>query len=278
MRYLVSGYKNGKSNQGLGNLDFLQWSIDPKHKVNVLSVRKGLGKKLYLECVLPAGIFMDRGLYSCIKPSGLLYVDIDHKSGTDMVHARKTLARDPCVLMVQASTGGKGLCVVYRIAPVGKEKYSWYYMQVEQTLAKKGIVVDRACKNINRVKFASYDPDTYINEKAKVLKLTFKPPKIKPVEIKIDSQLKKDIMGMIGLLEEGKVDITGSYNDWLYLAGMFNLIFGPVQGLKVFLTVSRFYPNYNEEEACSKFEYCKTFKDASPIKFFKLLSSKPVKK
>lgn len=273
----VSVYKNAFAKEQIGTIDFIDWSLDSKHKVNVLAVRKGLGKKDQLECVLPGGIFSDRGLYSCIKPSGLLYVDIDSKDNTDILKARKLVITDPHVILVQASTGGKGLSVVYKIAKASKEQYNWYYRQVEALLSCAGIKADKACKNINRIKFASYDPKPYVNLKAKTLKLTYKPPKIKPVEVQIDTALKKDILDMVALLDSGKVDITGDYNDWLYLAGMLHLVFGYRQGLTIFHRISKFYANYSAEEATSKYDYCTTFKDANPKRFFTLLKAKPIK-
>jgi len=118
-----------------------------------------------------SGTFVERKEENLIEHSGHICIDIDHF--TD----KTSLIEDPYTHALFKSASGGGLAVVVKInAEKHKESFQWirnYYYQ------SFGIVVDTAPSNPASLRFASFDPELYINQKSRISKfVTVKPKKI----------------------------------------------------------------------------------------------------
>jgi|GEM_PF-1281466 len=135
----------------------------------VLNIRasKDTEKKKSLKKKLPAfaisGTMKGRNDSDLIQHSGYICMDIDHVDPED---AKTKIKDDPYVRSAFTSCGGHGLAVIFRIKP-DKHKDAFDGL-CEYLLSKYGLVADLACKNVGRLRLASYDPYLINNENAKL--------------------------------------------------------------------------------------------------------------
>jgi hypothetical protein len=253
-------------------VELLDWLGGHEHKVEVLMYRKGLCDKRSLPCITPGGVFGPTKQIDDFKwGSGILFIDIDGKDN-DVAYCREVFEASIYTLALSASSSGKGLSVFMRVPKkMTVELYRNYYIQMEEYLKQYGIVADPSGKNINRLRYASYDPNLVMNLNAQELPLWYKPKKVKKETIQVDSEFQKQILEIVEAIERSEWDISKAYNDWIYLAGFFYNVYGETQGLNMFLRLSRFYPDYDERKAIKKYEQCKTFENIRLNKFFKLI-------
>ncbi len=127
----------------------------------------------------PAGAFTARNNASLETPSGCLNLDIDDLP--DLDHARALLGADPSLLYMFLSPSGTGLklgihvsgytdAATYRHAWLAVERY------LVQTYPDLAVSNDRACKDVARLCYMSWDPDLYCNTAA----VPFRVPPVEP--------------------------------------------------------------------------------------------------
>lgn len=125
--------------------------------------------KKNIPAVTVAGTFIERLEENLIEHSGFCAIDVDY------FNDKSELINDPYTYSIFKSASGAGLAVIIKVNPnKHKESYKWiqnYYYQ------KFGIVVDAAPKNPASLRFVSYDPEIFINEKSKVSKFLVDKPK-----------------------------------------------------------------------------------------------------
>ncbi|MCZ4244938.1 VapE domain-containing protein [Pedobacter punctiformis] len=162
----------------LNQIKYGKWK-DQVEKIRIeqeKSIRDRL--KTGLPSVTISGTFVERKEENLIEHSGFICIDIDYF--TD----KSALLEDPYTFALFKSASGGGLAVIVRInQEKHKESYSWlrnYYFQ------SFGIVVDRAPSNPASLRFASFDPELFLNEKSRIGKyITAKPKKIHSLPIVI---------------------------------------------------------------------------------------------
>ena len=127
----------------------------------------------------PAGTFTQRNNASLETPSGCLNLDIDDLP--DLDHARALVGADPSLLYMFLSPSGTGLklgihvsgytdAATYRHAWLAVERY------LVQTYPDLAVSNDRACKDVARLCYMSWDPDLYCNTAA----VPFRVPPVEP--------------------------------------------------------------------------------------------------
>ncbi|MBR4995814.1 MAG: PriCT-2 domain-containing protein [Alistipes sp.] len=144
------------TNEYRGIITEIRASTDPTH-------RRELKQKL--PAITPAGVFHHRGSANILTYSGFICVDIDGKDNPNIKDWRATAhyigSLSPCVLYAGVSAGGSGCFAIYRIAT--PNRYAEHLASIQSELSHRGIVTDKACKDLARLRFASYDPTPYIN-------------------------------------------------------------------------------------------------------------------
>lgn len=154
------------------DIDILSFLTSDKYKHLICEIRattdithrRELKKKL--PAITPAGVFYpSRKAENLISYSGYICVDIDGKDNPTIenwsVTAHYIGSLSPCVLYAGVSAGGNGCFAIYRIAT--PQRYAEHLASIVAELNGKGIIADKACKDIARLRFASYDPTPYIN-------------------------------------------------------------------------------------------------------------------
>lgn len=118
--------------------------------------------KAKLPYFTPSGTFTTRKIEGLKEHSGILAIDVDHDTTR-----RKDLEQDPYTYALFSSVSGDGLCILVKIDPLRHEdSFKWlekYYRD------KYEVLIDKACKNVDRPRFISYDPELYHQPESKIL-------------------------------------------------------------------------------------------------------------
>lgn len=164
-----------KSDEILNISDFLNFIKYGKWKnlIEIIRIEPDKKKRDVLKRNLPAvtiaGTFLERLEENLIQHSGFAAIDVDYF--TDKNH----LISDPYTYAIFKSASGAGLAIIIKVNPdKHKESYKWIQNYYYQSF---GIVVDAAPKNPASLRFVSYDPEIYINEKSKLSKHVVDRPK-----------------------------------------------------------------------------------------------------
>lgn len=124
--------------------------------------------KAQLPVVTPAGIFTRRHRHGLHTYSGLLCVDIDGKENSgisDWDLVKRQLNTFENLLYAGLSVGGNGLFLLFRV--VDPATYLVAFKCITEQLRERfGLVADKACKDICRLRCVSYDPEPYWNPDA----------------------------------------------------------------------------------------------------------------
>lgn len=113
------------------------------------------------------GVFSTRANSNCIKPSGLISIDLDYIENIDeLVNIIKNSDLIDYVYAMFTSLGGKGLCVLVRTPPTTdpeefKGRYRAIYEEFESEVGHLCKVDDLS--DLARPRFISYDPNLYAN-------------------------------------------------------------------------------------------------------------------
>lgn len=125
------------------------------------------GPKRKLPAVMWSGTFTRRAADALKQHSGLICVDLDHL-GNRLLSVREAIESDPHTLAAFVSPTGTGLKVIFKCDPADPHIQSYlaaeYYM-----LERHGLEIDPACKDVSRLCFVSYDPETFIAETCRLL-------------------------------------------------------------------------------------------------------------
>ena len=101
------------------------------------------------------------GIKNVEEMNGLIVLDIDENLSDIQV---RRLQNDKYTYIMHKSFSGINYCVFVKIDPDKFEDS--FYCLADYYFTKFGITIDQACKNKNRLRFLSYDPDIFVNEKS----------------------------------------------------------------------------------------------------------------
>ena len=135
--------------------------------------------KASLPSVVFGGVFKNKvQKANLVEKTGLIGLDIDGLDISELNTIRKTLENDAYSIVVNVSAGGKGFCVVMKYKLTND--FTQTFAAIEKYyLEEYGIILDAACKNINRLRFISYDPDVYYSTKSRTWTQVFKEENVK---------------------------------------------------------------------------------------------------
>lgn len=190
--------------------------------------------------------------------TGWLVIDIDladNLSLVDFNNIRMVARFRPEIGLLMRSCSGTGYFGLVRLAY--PEEHKAQFRALRKEYEALGIVLDKACSNIGRVRFASWDDPEhiYINEKcvayrgldkqgeAPMLVARAEQQVVRPVQyddrnLPYDYQLRQ-ARRLVDKIEAAHVDITGSYDDWLKI-GISLYRIDPTEGYLLWKRVSRY--------------------------------------
>jgi len=174
--------------------------------------------------------------------SGLLILDIDKLSSSQLSNIKQTAQGIAFTYCVFTSPSGNGLKILVKINS-SQDHHKLVFNQVKKYYESVlNVNIDPSGKDITRLCFFSWDPNIYINNNAQVFRTTAK-------------QVSEQIEEIIQQIEQHQIDITSEYKDWLSIG--FALIDALGAGAQQpFHRISRFYHKYNSEECNKQFDKC----------------------
>lgn len=185
-----------------------------------------------------------------VSHSGLIQVDIDDVSVDDALRLKKELVRDPYIHSCFLSPSEK-LKGTVRIIPDVKLQT----IQAESIQAyfkdKYKVNIDKACKDITRLMFVSYDPELYYNPNSLIFKSM---PSATTGKKQLNSQ-QADALKIIEEIEKRRIDITSDYQEWIRIIYALIKIFGN-EAKDYIHRVSCYYPGYSFLETENQIEAC----------------------
>lgn len=135
--------------------------------------------KATLPAITPSGVFSYRAADSLVKHSGLICIDIDLKENEaigNFFELKEQLVKIPNVAFCIKSVSGKGYAVGMPLAY--PERHGQHFDALKRIFRQSfGLVVDKACRDVSRLRGYSYDPDVYFNDNATVFELYDEPKK-----------------------------------------------------------------------------------------------------
>ncbi|MEX1014174.1 MAG: BT4734/BF3469 family protein, partial [Candidatus Paceibacterota bacterium] len=171
----VSGYANYYSTEPKP-VNLFKWLTSIKYAHKVQAIRSSTDKKKRnklkagLPAVIPSGTFEGgKEMEHFVRHSGFITIDIDgedHKNLHNFGDLKCLLSNIPEIAYCGLSVSGNGYWGLVKIAY--PERHKEHYFALENAFSRYGINLDAQCKNINRLRGYSFDPDTYFNEYAPI--------------------------------------------------------------------------------------------------------------
>lgn len=254
----VSIFRNYKEPFPLSRISLYEWLFNTEYKAEISSLRRthdsDLRKKLKAElpAITPSGIFSKRCKEGLLQHSGVICLDID---GIRHIKLYKdVLSQKPFVYYCGLSVSGNGLfCIIPLAYP---EKHDQQFFALQQDFASSGIVIDKACKDVCRLRGISYDPSPFLNKNAVKYRGLYVPTKTdKSPLLKTDTAEK--VKSLVHSIVTANVDITGQYANWFEIGCALANEFGEA-GRSLFHSISAVSPKYQPDECDKQYSYCAT--------------------
>jgi hypothetical protein len=148
---------------------FYENVVDCDYWEEVAQVRAGdKSVKKQLPGVTISGTFTNRGNSFLKRHSGFIAIDLDASDNpniTDWAVLRDTLGAWDDVLMAALSVSGRGVFLIIPIAYPSRHRE--HYKALEKDFKELGLVTDKQCKDLSRLRGISSDPQATWNPKAK---------------------------------------------------------------------------------------------------------------
>lgn len=271
-----SVYRSAKDRIGTGDMTITEFLLGERWKGPVLRLRDMVAEYGPLEAKkhedykltkqqLPgatlSGLFSRRKGDCLIQHTGFVAIDIDLGDNTSIGNfgtILRTLRHRAEVAMYMRSCSGTGYFALIPLAYPEHHKEQFRALQKEY--AAMGIVLDNACSDITRIRFASYDEHPYVNEQAIPymgvdLGTQTLAPRAAVYGGHVDSMDSKvqAVETLVSKLEIHHIDITDSYNDWYRIGFALANLPNPI-GRQMFHRVSAICKKYNPQECDKKFD------------------------
>lgn len=215
--------------------------------------------KRMLPCATMSGVFEPtRSSKNLKEHSGFICLDIDGQDNPDISdweYLKEQLSVIPQIAFANLSVSGQGLFLLVPIQYPSCHK--GHFMQLADDFKDMGIVLDRNCSDICRLRTKSFDANPYVNEhaltynKVKVIKR----PKLVSNTIDFDND-QGNIIGQVAscceVISHHGMDITSTYDNWIKVG--FALASLGESGRQFFHVCSSQNGEYNHEETDRKFD------------------------
>jgi hypothetical protein len=203
-----------------------------------------------------------RSLNTLIEHSGLICIDIDPKENPNIENYdqfKAIVSKASFVAYAALSASGKGYFVIIPIEH--PDKHVQHFLALEVIFEKIGVKIDKACKDVSRLRGRTFDPDPYVNHQAKKFTALLEPPKPKPRNTSFQyqhlngSSTQAAVERRIKELLNRRVDLTSSYHEWVTQGFAIASEFGE-NGRDYFHDISSIHPEYNADDCEKQYDKC----------------------
>ena len=257
----ISFYSNVEDNVGM-EISLRDFLFCDQYKEQIEHIRslqdENIQKRLKLQLPLAtiSGTFAPiRKAENLVTHSNLLCIDIDKKDNMDVTwfdDLKYEWRNIPQILYAGRSIRGKGWFAIFRIAYPDKHKAQFEALQ--RDFASSGLVIDKACKDVSRMRFISYDPEPYVNEDATLYNKVWVEPK--PTYHSSCTYSGGDDMEQVEkccrIIADRGIDITATYDDWFHVGAALATL--GERGRSLFHLVSSQNAKYKAAETDRKFD------------------------
>jgi hypothetical protein len=220
----ISYYSNVEDNVGteISLRDFLfcnQYKEQIEHIRSITDDERQKSLKKQLPLATISGTFAPtRHAENLVTHSHLLCIDIDKKDNMDVEwfdDLKNEWHNLPQVLYAAHSVRGEGWFVIFHIAY--PEKHRAQFEALQRDFVNSGLVIDKSCKDVSRMRTISYDPDPYVNEDATLYTKVWVEPKPKFHVQYSGSDGMEHVERCCREIAARGIDITAKYDDWFYV-------------------------------------------------------------
>ena len=187
--------------------------------------------------------------------NGLIIIDIDEYINDELLNI---LQNDKYTFMLHRSFGGDGICIFVKINP---EKFKESFDGLAQYyLSTYNVTVDMACSNPNRLRYISYDPHLFYNEKSQ----KYTAPRKKKQDIKESNIIytRSDFDNILEQIKDKSLDLCqDDYQRYISIGFAMYDKFGAIEGLEHFKFICQFGSKYDPDKIEKHYKnFCKTGK------------------
>ena len=189
------------------------------------------------------------------KANGLIVLDIDFDSKegfNDEIY--ETVKNDEYTLLTHKSVSGVGFCVFVKI---NSNRFLESFKGLEKYYSENfGLEVDASCKNVNRLRYMSFDKKIHVNQTSKAFKEYLKekkPSKKEPSILYTSDELGLFIQRVI---DNGQPLAGDTYEGWVSIAHAIASVEPNLIGASYFHALSKLSIQYNEKQAQIKWNQC----------------------
>ena len=232
----------------LDNIKTGYWQ-DQIIKVRAAKTKEEKAKyKSTLPSITTSGTFSYRKADNLIDHSGLLCIDIDDCDANEI---KSLICADEYLYCAFTSAGGKGVAAIYKINP---QRHIDAFFGLSRYLLKKyGIVIDQSCKDVSRLRAASWDPDIYINDRSRKFTDYIKTAQKTKIPKRKTIFVKNDFDAIVKQIVDSNIDLTSNYYDWMRIGFALNKHFGAA-GEDYFHLISQQHPEYDHAKTSRKYK------------------------
>ena len=252
-------YRNVEDNVGteISLRDFLfndQYKEQIEHIRSITNEEQQKSLKKLLPLATISGTFAPtRKAENLVAHSNLLCIDIDKKDNMGVTwfdNLKHEWHNIPQVLYAAHSVRGEGWFAIFHIAY--PEKHRAHFEALQRDFANSGLVVDKSCKDVSRMRTISYDPEPYVNEAATLYNKVWVEPK-PTIHIPYSGgDDKEDVEKCCHIIADYGIDITATYDDWFHVGAALASL--GERGRSLFHIVSSQNPKYKAAETDKKFD------------------------
>lgn len=169
----VSVFENYFAKKPIGETTLEKWLLTDRFKDEVEAYRNETDPaimekmKQRMPCITPAGRFGCRDIESLKQLNGFACVDIDRKYNdfTDWEAVKKLVAQNfDSLYYAGLSLSGDGVNLIFKMK--SHTLHPEFYMSLMLHLESIGVSPDKSCRATNKLRCASYDPNSYFNPDA----------------------------------------------------------------------------------------------------------------
>ena len=211
----------------------------------------------------PSGVFSKRSNAGLIRHSGMICIDIDQKDNPDINDweaLKSTISDFPGLWYAGLSVSGSGLFLIVTVKY--PDKHLEHFHAIAGDLLERGVLVDAGCKDVSRLRGASYDPQPlYSPSVAPYEKIRLSKPISTATSVASASLGNRDLTAyrvdkLIGMIERSGIDITDDYNkEWYPIGRALAAEFGE-EGRGRYHAISSQSSKYDPKECDMQYDRC----------------------
>ena len=266
----VSIFNGFNSKEPIAKVRIKDWLLSNHFKEAVEAIRreksaeKRRKMKSSLPCITPSGVFAQRGEKGLLWHSGLLCVDIDGADNPNIVDwedVKADLSEFEGCFYVGLSTSGQGVFMLVKIAH--PRLYREYYEAISFELLRKGIVVDPHCRDVARLRCASYDPHPIFNpEVGSYHRVLHRSASIKDrpksslwQDRVCDNNVGRRVARLVEIIEQSHTNIAEDYSTWFRIGCALADEFGEL-GRSFYHRISAMSYKYRQQDCDKQYDKC----------------------